>query len=132
MKKFETGYKNRILFITAPRLWPRLAPLGLACLKVFAQSNAILCDVIDLNIYFFNLMPPHIKRLWEISVYPAMSDKLWGFINLNFRDDLKRITEIIVNHPAEHIGFSIWHSNKKFINQLIYELLYLHKNYYLF
>ena len=128
MKKFETGYTNRILLITAPRLWPRLAPLGLACLKAFAQSNAILCDVIDLNIYFFNLMPPHIKRLWEIPVYPAMSDKLWGFINLNFRDDLKRITEIIVNHPAEHIGFSIWHSNKKFTQKFIQHLKKIEPN----
>ena len=119
MNTDEKFNKNQVLLVTCPRLWPRLPPLGLASLKAFLEANGVSCGTIDLNNYFYNRMTSDIKKLWEIPVYPAMSNKLWDFINRKYSADLKQVTEIIANHPAAYIGFSIWHSNKSFSQKII-------------
>ena len=114
MNIHQNNANNQVLLITCPRLWPRLPPLGLASLKAFLVTHGVSCGTLDLNNFFYNCMTPDIKKLWEIPVFPAMSAKLWDYINLNYNDELKKVTEIIAGNPADYLGFSIWHSNKNF------------------
>lgn len=111
-----------ILLVNSPRIWPRLAPLGLASLAGWLSYHAVSVDVIDLNQFFYQRMPANIKKLWEIPVFPAFSLKLWDFLRGQYPDLFHDALNQVIAHPAAVIGLSVWHSNYFFSRELVSEI----------
>ncbi len=109
---------TQLLLITCPRRWPRLPPLGEACLKSYLDSNGIHTDVLDMNNYCYSFVNDELKRLWELPVYPMLSDALWDHLMLRYKGEFQNILRAIIDHPAQTIGLSIWHSAEKFSHKL--------------
>ncbi len=117
-KVFMKNNPVHILLLNCPRQWPRLPPLGIASLAGYLRSHGLGVEVVDLNRIFYQLMTGEIKKIWEIPVFPAFSEKLWDFLNLHYATRLETEIERIICHPAPSIGLSVWHSNIFFCRRL--------------
>ncbi len=111
-----------ILLINSPSMWPRLAHLGIASISAYLKSRNINAKVIDLNRFFFSKMPHEIKKIWEIPVFPSFSDSVWDFLKYNYPELLNETIEYIIDLNPRFYGFSIWHSNKVFSNNIVHEI----------
>ncbi|RJP58078.1 MAG: radical SAM protein [Candidatus Auribacter fodinae] len=106
--------KNSILLVQSPRIWPRLPPLGMAALYGYLRANGIDVSVMDVNQRLYQVVDDSIKQLWELPVYPAFSRALWDFLNRHHPQKTESLIEEIAGHPAQVIGFSVWHSSLHF------------------
>lgn len=103
-----------LLLITAPRRWPRLPPLGEACIKAYLDRNGVRTDVFDMNNFCYCSVSNELRRLWELPVYPALSDNLWNHLWLRYPQVIADALAAVIEHPAQTIGISVWHSSINF------------------
>ncbi len=107
---------KRILLITAPPLWPKMPPVGVAHLKAFLRSKGIECDILDMNILFHNLFEDKIKKQWLISCNTGLEKNMFSIVKERQTKKLNGIIDEILEYDAA--GFSCFKSNTRFSLEL--------------
>lgn len=108
---------SRIALAILPLFWPKMPPLGIFFLKSYAQSNKIDVDILDLNIFFYNLADNETKKLWQGS--PNINTE--ARIMLILRKQYPVEYESMINKALSYdvLGFSCFKSNLSHILDFI-------------
>lgn len=102
---------KRALLVLAPVFWPKMPPMGIACLKAYACQGGVSVDLLDLNNFFYHLASPELKKLWLESCNVRLEEDILSIIEKfhpqEFRGKLKEMARY------DAVGFSCFKSNIK-------------------
>jgi len=101
--------RNNILLTIMPVFWPKMPPLGLACLKSYMARQGIEVDVLDLNAYFYNLASPELRRSWLQSCNTGLEENIIKIIKSRFPAEFNSVFEKMRRYDC--VGFSCFKSN---------------------
>ncbi|MFC2092139.1 B12-binding domain-containing radical SAM protein, partial [Elusimicrobiota bacterium] len=104
---------KKLLLIICPPVWEKMPPLGIAYLCEYLKNCNYQPAVYDLNLHINNIIDPKFTKDWTIN--PAYSDP--DFFNYSFNEFpglFSDIVSIIRLKGIEHVGFSVFRSNRIF------------------
>lgn len=102
---------KKILLTLAPVFWPKMPPLGIACLHSFAAKQGIDVDLLDLNNYFYNRVSQDLKNAWLISCNRLLEKEIFEIIKYYHAKDYQDVFEKMLVYDV--VGFSCFKSNFK-------------------
>ncbi|MFH1507464.1 MAG: B12-binding domain-containing radical SAM protein [Candidatus Omnitrophota bacterium] len=115
-----------ILLCILPVFWPKMPPLGLACLQEYLISKDISCDILDLNNLFYNLADARLKKEWLKSCNIALEREILKIILRIFLKEFNLCLDKMLGY--EVVGFSCFKSNFDSTQQVTRMLLDKSKN----
>ena len=111
-----------ILLVSLPPWGVDTPPLGLACLSSYLGSKGIRTDIFDLNIKLYNALPEELQYLWGMNYsHLWRQPQVFKKIDQKVAHYLDPLIQLIINHSAKVIGFSLPTNCSDFVLQTILE-----------
>jgi len=113
--------QSEMLLAICPAWGIDTPPLSLASLSSYLRSKGIPVVAIDYNIDSYSKVSSENKKLWgmENSHFWWVSDLFETEIKAKLENEIERIAEEIIIHPANIVGFSVYSSNRLFTREVI-------------
>ena len=96
--------------------WVKLPPLGIGYLQAYLMQNGMEADLLDLNLYFYNIAEDRLRHEWLKSFYSHL-DNMLSYLQSAHEKELETALARILDY--EVIGFSCFKSNAETIESLI-------------
>jgi len=101
-----------MLLTILPVFWPKMPPIGLASLKDYLKEHGIQSDVLDLNVYFYNLVSGDLKRSWIKSCNTALEKNILSVLDKEAPGEFQKVLNKLSTYDC--LGFSCFKSNLNF------------------
>ena len=106
--KEKEDKKMDILLVTLPPWGVENPPLGLGYLEACLKEKGITCQVLDLNVYFYNTIDSAYKMLWHVENKNFWSnEKTFPLICEIFKSQIDYAVNKILSIDTDLIGFSV-------------------------